>query len=276
MPADEYAWVFVDPVEIEPIPDVLGYQKLWSIFGELEDEIAQREERSRKLLWRAPGVDAPRRAKAMRVWKKQWETDREQYVLAIEQHVIVRREVARTRLRRETEAQLKDVLTSYINRNRLKTGGRKDLLVKVEPHLKQTFNGRDVVPADEFELVLRRRLKYEANEHYKMRKRQQRFEEMLRLFDELVEKQGRGAAALERIRARIEALVDKSIDDEEEDFEFVRRQLYPVGEEKGERAAARKAERVRELARRLVETKDERDAVELMEFVEASWTGRRE
>jgi hypothetical protein len=276
VPADKYAWVFVEPVEIEPIPDVLGYQKLWSVVGEVEAEIARREERSRKLFWRPPAVDQARRAKAMRVWKKQWESDREQYVLAVEQHVIIRREIARTRLKRETEVLLKEMLTTYTNRNRLKSGGTKELLVRVEPHLKETFDGRDVVPADEFELVLRRRLKWEANEQYKIRRRKRRYDDMLKLLDEIVAKEGRGAAAQERIRAQLEAVVEKSIEEEEEDFEFVRRELYPVGKERAERAAERRAQRVKELARKLGETREEKDAVELMEFVESSWTGRRE
>lgn len=36
LPDNSYAWVFADPVEVKPIPDVDGRKRLWTLEGELE------------------------------------------------------------------------------------------------------------------------------------------------------------------------------------------------------------------------------------------------
>ena len=76
-PDDQYAWVFADPVEIDPITDVAGAQKLWTLVGELEGVIADRELLSGRGVWRATEASPARRAKGLRAWQKVWETARD-------------------------------------------------------------------------------------------------------------------------------------------------------------------------------------------------------
>jgi hypothetical protein len=248
-PPDQYAWVFVDPVEIDPITDVAGRHRLWNLVGELEGVIADRETSSRRGWWRPAEVNPARRAKGIRAWKKHWETEREQFVLDVEQEVRMRREIARVRFKPEVEDRVLTDILGYIARNRVPQAAGEGVRVRVEGQFTQMFDGRDIVSADEFELLLRRRLKTEGEERYAAVRAERRKQELLKLYDELEEGARRGPpSAMHDLRMRLEAVAEKSVEEEEEDYEFVRRELYPIGKEKAERAAARKA--AKETARR--------------------------
>jgi hypothetical protein len=279
-PPDQYAWVFVDPVEIDPITDVAGQHKLWNLVGELEGVIADRETSSRRGWWRPAEVSQARRAKGIRAWKKHWETERERFVLEVEQEVRMRRDIARVRFKPEVEDRVLTDILSYIARNRVPQAAGEGVRVRVEGQFTQMFDGRDIVSADEFELLLRRRLKTEGEERYAAVRAERRKQELLKLYDELEEGARRGPPyALHEMRLRLEALADRELAEEDEDYEWLRRQLYPIGEEMAERAAARKAAQekwereapAREKARRAARTLDEIWEENPVEFYELLW-----
>ncbi|HLA90179.1 MAG TPA: ASCH domain-containing protein [Gemmatimonadaceae bacterium] len=279
IPPDQYAWVFVEPVEIEPITGVDGQQKLWHLVGELEGVIADRERLSRRGWWRPSEVDPARRAKGIRAWRKQWESERERFARDVERRVLIRREVARIRFTPQVEEQLRNDLARYVKRNRVAKADGKEVHVRVESQFRQLFGGRDVVDVGEFELLLRRRLKKEGDAQYAARRRGKRKQALLELLDDLRKRAGRKAAEQDNIRQRLEAAADKMLEEEEEDYEFVRRELYPVGKEKAERAAARAAARAkaareasaREAARKAARTPQQRKAEALVELIEMLW-----
>ena len=284
-PHDEYAWVFADPVEIDPITDVAGAQNLWNLVGELESVIADRERLSRRGSWRATEVSPARRAKGRRAWQKVWETEREQLVRGVEERVELRRETARIRFTPEFEAHVRVDLTQYVKRNRVAKDGTGELQVRVELHLRSQFDGREVVSADEFERRIRLRLRKEADERRASARKQDRRRRLLALLDTLREKPARGASGLDNIRAQLEAALNKLLDEEEEDIEFVRRLAFPDAAEKAARGAARAKAREeeraaaaraaeREAARIAARTPAEADAEAYVELIELLWGDR--
>lgn len=272
---DHYAWVFIEPVEINPITDVDGAQRLWNLVGELEGVIEDRERGSRRGWWRPPAVDPARRAKGIRNWRKVWESQRERLVRDVEQRVLTRREIARTRFTPQVEEQLQTDLERYIRRNRVEKHDGHGEHVRVEDRFRQVIGGRDVVSAEEFELLLRRRLKKERDDSYHARRGERRREELLELLTLLEKGVGRTAADRDNIRVQLEVAAERSIEEEEEDYEFVRRELYPVGKEKAERATERmlerKAEERRETRRREEQEQAAWEARVIIEVLERMW-----
>jgi molecular chaperone GrpE (heat shock protein) len=75
--------------------------------------------------------------------------------------------------------------------------------VRVEEQFSEMFDGRDVVSAAEFELLLRRRLKKEGDEAYAAVRAERRTQQLLELLDELWGA-GLTAADQNRIRKQVE------------------------------------------------------------------------
>jgi len=272
---DQYAWVFIEPVEINPITGVDGAQRLWNLVGELEGVIEDRELGSRRGWWRPPAVDPARRAKGIRNWRKVWESQREKLVRDVERRVLIRREIARTRFTPEVEEQMHGDLKRYIRRHRVEKHDGHGDHVRVEDQFRQMVGERDVVSAEEFELMLRRKLKNQRDDSYRARRGERRREELLELLTHLEKGAGRSAADRDNIRVRLEVAAERSIEEEEEDYEFVRRELYPVGKEKAERATERmlerKAEERREKRRREEQEQAVWEARVIIEVLEKMW-----
>ena len=240
---DQFAWVFVDPVEIQPVTDVAGLQKLWNLVGELEGVIGDREQRSRSGRWRPSAVKASRRAKGIATWRKKWESEREQVVREVEERVARRREMERIRFAHDFEQQVRDDMALYVRLHRVKDAATAEVQLRVEPRMRYLFGGRDVVGAGEFELNIRRRLKRQEEEGRAAKRKAARREKLTELLDHLRERGGDRPSLEADNRRRLELLLDDMLDEDEEDWEHARRDAYPEGGEKAARGARRAAQR---------------------------------
>ena len=270
-PDDQYAWVFVDPVEIQPITDVAGLQKLWNLVGELEGVTEDREKWSRSGRWRPPEVKASRRAQGINAWRKTWESEREQIVREVEERVARRRELERIRFAHDFEQQVREDMVRYVKLHRVKDTRTTEVRLHVEPRMHYLFGGRKVVGAGEFELNIRRRLKKAETERRAAAQKESRRQKLLEFFDDLRTRVAdHPSLDADNIR-RLEIMLDDMLNEEEEDWEHARRDAYPEAAEKATRGAARAARReaeAREVRRREeATTPEERWAEELVELM---------
>jgi hypothetical protein len=240
LPDEEYAWVFSDPVEFEPITGVEGKQRTWFLEGELEGVIAERERRARKRIWRPARVNESRKAKAVRTWREKWTSMRDRLVDDVEMRAQRRMEIKSLAFPRKVEVRLRDDLKRYVSRNRTEQLGVPDVWVKVEPQFTGMFGGRTLVSADEFDVTIRRRMKQEADVQQAARRRMRRREALHKMIDEA----GEDALAREAKRAPLTAKLDKALDkmleEEAEDLEFERREISPAIERRMERVRLRR------------------------------------
>ncbi len=239
LPADVYAWHLTDAVEIEPITDVDGLQRLWSLEGEIAGVIAHRERLARKRVWRAPQVSAARKEKARRAVRERERLERDLMLTEVERVVRQRRALLALRLAPHAEQQFHDDLVRYRKTNLIGSASAGDPQLRVEPQLRKYFGGRARVSSDEFILTIKRRIKAHADALYAARRAEARLKVLHEIIADAERESERASVRRSVVVTRLEHALDRMLEEEEEDLEFVRRELYPLSDEKAARAEAR-------------------------------------
>ncbi|MDA1081645.1 MAG: hypothetical protein O2973_08190 [Gemmatimonadetes bacterium] len=260
LPDNAYAWVFADPVEFKPITGVDGKKRLWTLEGELEGVIADRERLARKRIWRPAPVNTKRRDKAQRALRERRKEERERLLREVEERVVRRRAIAAIHLRRDVEEQFRVDLHRYVKANAVPSEEGADAMVRVDLRFLGLMGQREVVPFEEMELALRRTIKRSADAQLAARRRERQREDLLKVYETATSEGVTGV----KLRERLERALNRALTEEGEDLEFDRRERHPLGEEKAARARARKEERAREEERRLAAEEHEREVARML------------
>jgi hypothetical protein len=155
IPDDQYAWTFGKPCVIDPIEDVLGLQRLWTLPKEIAATVQEREDATRSGQWKPPATDYGKRRRAMEDWGRQWDKlyDDLGWRLLLEAYW----EVQATQFDFEDEdfeKQFRRTLRKWIEQYGVVVPGA-GLHVRVPPTLGKWFDDRPIVRALEFEATVR-------------------------------------------------------------------------------------------------------------------------
>ena len=252
VPDDAYAWVFGDAVEFEPITGVKGMQRLGHLRGDVVDEIAAREKAARRRLWQAAPVDAAQRNAARLTLRTRRRAGRARLVREAEESVGRRRALAALVLRPDVEDEVRLEFTRYVVENPAPAGARGEAMVNVA-YLSDTLTGgRKVMPLEEVELALRRRIVRSADAYYASRLKKMRWESLVRIAE-----RGRTVREDEAVvRAKLESALELILREEDADLDLLRharrRPAEDVTSWPGPRWVARAAEAAAEARERYV------------------------
>jgi hypothetical protein len=244
LPENQYAWVFTDPLEIEPLEEFEGKQKLWTL--DMVDAIAVERlvQRAKAKEWLPPMVSAAQRLRCVRRWKQRWESQRELIYLAADHAVRERRELASIRFNRKDERRFQEELKTYVAQHGIAAAGAAPgaapTYVRVQPRFQRLLGGRDVVRVEEFELALRKRIQAQADAERANRAKERRRAAAYAVIDEAVRRAGSRAVHDAELREAVEHEIDRLYEEEEEDREFVRREIHEIGEYRAIQARMRK------------------------------------
>jgi hypothetical protein len=237
---EEHLWVFADPVEFESITGVRGRLRTWTLEGEIEGVIAERERRARKKLWRPSPVNASKREKAVQAWRERWEGMRDYLLSRVESNVRLRRDLRSLVFPKKVEARLKVDLEEYYARNK---HPRRADWVLLEPQFREALHDMEIVPRGWFEREIRQRMRKEAEEAQAALRAEARRATLLKIVDEagpdaLTDYSKEGA-----LEAKLEKALDKMLEEEAEDLEFEKRRRNPKFEARLERVRLRQLTR---------------------------------
>jgi len=155
---DEFLWELSDPVEIEPVRDVRGKQKLWSLPDHVASTVTEAEQRMRASLAESPRpreIEASRRALArLDETEPFWQ---EMKKSAERPKVPPRKKPVRRFRKEEFEAFFTRTVAQYCAGHQVRET-EKGKEVKIDHRIRMMaalFRRRDWVPVEEFESSLR-------------------------------------------------------------------------------------------------------------------------
>lgn len=218
IPDDQYAWTFAHPVAIEPIEDVMGQQHLWNLTRELSKIVEEREARMRAGEWRPPAINPGKRRRAMIAWEREWNKvyDELGWRLLLEAYWEV--QVSQQKFDDpDFEGQFVRSMQRWTKHFGVAVPGR-GLHIRVEPHLRSLFGGRDLVRALEFEATVREDLERQMKSAEEEARAERYHRQLVDLIRELKEKAARKPISDAEIRTRVKnqfkRLVEEAVERE--------------------------------------------------------------
>jgi hypothetical protein len=214
--SDQYAWAFLRPVEIEPIEEVTGKQNLWTLPDDVSLKTSEREARSLAGQWHPPPVDASRRKASLEAWRERFLSELEREVRSVEEVAMRRREINRLEFENpRIEEMFHRTLRAYDKEHLIETPGGGECYVRLEEPLKKLFDGRDVVPYDEFELALRRFVTSEVKREKEAVRERERRRRLLKFLENLMDTTEESPSKAASIRDLLRRELDRMLDEEE-------------------------------------------------------------
>ena len=219
---NSYVFAFMKPVEIEPIGKVTGKLNLWNLPKDLSLAVHEREARSLAGEWDPAPIEPAERAAALKAWRERWHSEAENTVRTIEEAVRRDREIDSLIFDDpDTEERFSETILKYVNEYGHYTAADEQR-IRLDRRLQPFFDGRSIVPVDEFELVVRRYIFQESNRQKAQRRDRDRREylvAMLMRLRALPKRESGGAEGIhKKIVDEVERLLDAEEDGEEVDY----------------------------------------------------------